>query len=357
MEPERQQQLLNTEATAARLRHVCAELQLSPEGFKRAFELAGYTRQSTDWQRFLNRVLLVLGAALIVIGTAAFFAYNWSEMHRFDKFATLQGLLVAAVTLTWWHGADSLIVKAGLLAAAFSVGVLLAVYGQAYQTGADPYSLFLGWMMLILLWAIAGRQAELWLFVAILANLTLVLYWIQVLHPPERWTQDLSRTFGPGAWLLYALSDFLLAQLVFGLNAVFLIVWEGLARRPVRWLTGRGAPRLLGLFAQMAIGTATLRVIFFGIHDVGTPLVYASPVLFVAFTLLALWYYQRRYRDLLILAMCASGIIVMTTSLLARGLHFSTAGKLFLLGLFVVAQTGAAAMWLHKVFNSWRATT
>ncbi len=40
--------------------------------------------------------------------------------------------------------------------------ILLAVYGQTYQTGADPYELFFGWAILIIGWVAISRFAPLW---------------------------------------------------------------------------------------------------------------------------------------------------------------------------------------------------
>ena len=46
-----------------------------------------------------------------------------------------------------------------LIAASVLVGVLLAVIGQVYHTGADAYSLFAAWTLLILPWTLASRSA------------------------------------------------------------------------------------------------------------------------------------------------------------------------------------------------------
>jgi uncharacterized membrane protein len=46
------------------------------------------------------------------------------------------------------------------------VGVLQAVFGQIYETGADSYVLFLIWALLIIGWVAIGGYAPLWLLLA-----------------------------------------------------------------------------------------------------------------------------------------------------------------------------------------------
>ena len=48
-----------------------------------------------------------------------------------------------------------------LIAGSVLTGVLLAVIGQAYQTGADVFELFVAWAVLILPWVFVSRSAAL----------------------------------------------------------------------------------------------------------------------------------------------------------------------------------------------------
>jgi len=50
-----------------------------------------------------------------------------------------------------------------MVAACVMIGVVLAVFGQAYQTGADTYGLFTGWAALMLVWVVAQCFAPLWI--------------------------------------------------------------------------------------------------------------------------------------------------------------------------------------------------
>ena len=348
-----EQDTLTTPATASRLRAIAAALRLDEGAFYRALALAGQYPDKAAWARAVERALLISGAALIIAGVASFFAYNWAGLHKFAKFGLIQFGMIAAVFVAWRKGPDSPSGKAALFAAAFLTGILLAVYGQVYQTGADPYGLFLGWALLILGWALIGRQPGIWLLMVVLANLTLILYWTQVLNPPANWTGELARAFGPAFWLSYMVSDFRLAQWVFALNAVALVAWEFLSARRVSWMVGRWVPRVLAVFALTVIVISTVIIIFsshYGIHN-STP--WLNPLLFFAFIGVALWFYQRRRHDLFVLAACMMSIIVVVTSVVARGMP-KDVGSLLFLSLLVVGQTAAAATWLRHVAASWR---
>ncbi|MGZ6299339.1 MAG: hypothetical protein ACXWMN_02450, partial [Candidatus Limnocylindria bacterium] len=49
-------------------------------------------------------------------------------------------------------------------------------YGQHYQTGADPFELFLAWMVLVMPWAVAARSWLSWGVVIALADTTAGLF-------------------------------------------------------------------------------------------------------------------------------------------------------------------------------------
>lgn len=65
----------------------------------------------------------------------------------------------------------------------FLVGVFMAVFGQAYQTGADSYTLFLTWAIMILPWTIVARYLPLWVMWILVSNLALVTWWDLGIYP------------------------------------------------------------------------------------------------------------------------------------------------------------------------------
>jgi uncharacterized membrane protein len=129
-----------------------------------------------DWRSFIDRLLLWCGTLLIAVGVIFFFAFNWQEMGRFAKFGLAEVPIVVSVAVCWKLGLDRLSGKAALLAATILIGALLALVGQTYQTGADPWQLFAVWALMVLPWVVIGRFGALLLFWVSLVNVALFLY-------------------------------------------------------------------------------------------------------------------------------------------------------------------------------------
>jgi uncharacterized membrane protein len=336
-----------TPATHGSVHELAVALALDDVAYRRAVDLAGLVPDRRDWQRFLDRFLIAVGALLIVAGIAAFFAWNWADLHHMAKFALIQGGIAAAVLIAWRLKLDSIGGGASLFAAAFLVGVLFAVFGQVYQTGADPYGLFLVWAVLILPWAIIGRQPGLWLLFQLLLNLTLILYWIQVLHPPDGWWQ-VSQLLGPLVWLATTVMDSRLASCLFALNASAVVTWELAANRGIAWLQGRTYPRVLALIALYTVLGPTVILIFGAANDHRVSIGVVSPLLFAAAVLLTLWYYQYRKLDLFMLTAALFGSIFVVMSLAIRFEILAFGGALFL-ALLLIGQVAGAAVWLRSI--------
>lgn len=334
-------------ATRANVDALAARLELDETALHRVRRFAGLMPDRDDWLRYLDRFLIAAGTLLIVAGITAFFAWNWAELHRLIKFALIQGGLAGAVLLAWRLGIDTAGGRASLLAAAFLAGVLLAVFGQVYQTGADPHGLFLAWALLILPWALVGRQAGLWLLWLALLNLVLILYWIQVLHPPFGGWQ-VAQLLGPLVWLSAMVMDWRLASWLFALNATAIVVWELSSGRGISWLQGRWFPRLTALVALYTVTAPTLLLILAAGMDSRVETAGISPLLFGGALAACLWYYQYRKPDLFMLTAVVFGAILVVMAFAIRHL-FDGVGSLLVLALLLIAQVAAAAWWLRYV--------
>jgi uncharacterized membrane protein len=154
---------------------------LQPSALSRALELAVATPDETAWHRFLSRALALLGAGLILAGTACMVAYNWTRVGRFGKFGVVE-LAIVVAAIAGWRMLPRLTGQIAIAVAAVLVGPLLVVYGQTYQTGADPYGLFLVWLGLILPWVIVAQFSPLWLFAIGLLDVSVMLYWSQAME-------------------------------------------------------------------------------------------------------------------------------------------------------------------------------
>ncbi|MTG98859.1 DUF2157 domain-containing protein [Myroides sp. BIT-d1] len=135
---------------------------------------------SNEWRTFIEYFLLTLGSGLLVSGIVFFFAYNWNDMPAFGKFAVVLGLLVVAVYCSVTNRMTESTRKVSLVIASVLVGVLFAVFGQVYQTGANAYDLFLVWTITIIPWTVVSKFSVQWLGLVVLVNTTFSLFFSQV---------------------------------------------------------------------------------------------------------------------------------------------------------------------------------
>lgn len=328
---------LTLEATSDRLRLLARKGFLSEAGLSQALKLAGYRPDIPAWEWFLNYALLLLGTAFVLSGVFFFFAYNWNDLPRLAKFGAIEAAIVAAAALAYYQGLQRLVGQVALLAAAMLVGVLLAVYGQSYQTGADAYQLFLTWAGLIFAWVVISAFGPLWFSWLVLLNLSLIFYWDQVVGQDE----------------------IIMFELLFLLDAVVLLAWEVGSSRGLAWLRSRWIPRLIAL----AVFVALLWPVFAFVDAIqndeveGVALILA-PILYVGFIGLAAWFYVTKIKDLLILTLGALSLIVVITYVLVQvmDLFNGDALEFLLLGILVIIQAGVAAVGLRWVANSWERT-
>jgi uncharacterized membrane protein len=305
-----------------------------------ALRMAGVTPSAPQWRAFLERLLTWLGAALIAAAAVYFVAANWEALGRYAKFALVEGALVAALACVWWRGLDGLPGRAALFAAAVLIGVLLALVGQVYQTGADTFELFAMWAAAIVVGVVAGRQPALWLLWLALVDIAVILYF---------------RTF-PGQAI--SLTSFLFAPrealwIVFALDTAALAVWEWLAMRADGWLAVRWAPRVIATASGALI---TLLVL----HDiVGFDRESAwSWLPYVGWIGAIYWVYRIRVHDLFMLSGMVLSIIVVVAFALGRPiLERGGAAGFLIVGLILIACAAAGSFWLRAVAAEDRSPT
>ncbi len=146
-------------------------------------EAAYRIRDHEFWSTWALRVLMALGSGHVLGAIIFFFAFNWADMPVFAKFAVLQGGIVITALGALIAGIDRPVGQSLLIAASVLTGVVLAVFGQIYQTGADAYQLFVSWGMLIIPWVLISRNAAHWLVWLIVVFIAIGLYCDQVLIP------------------------------------------------------------------------------------------------------------------------------------------------------------------------------
>ncbi len=292
----------------------------SPAAAARALELASGNPPAELWLRYLRRGLLVLGASLALAGVIFFFAYNWAALGRFEKLGLISAAIVAAA-VTGWQRSGSLVGNVALFAGSILVGALLAVYGQAYQTGADPFELFVAWMLLILPWTVAARTPAFFTLQLVLANVALSLFWVQVLDRSDRGALEL-------------------LLVLFGLNALALLAHEALARpdpTAPHWFTRLLATVCCGLLLGPTVGAA--------IGEAGGALGWLALLsLVVALAGVSLGFGRGPRKDLYVVAVFWASALVPLDAAITKSLFdgwVSGAGPFFLLGLLVMVEVGA----------------
>lgn len=319
---------LDLPATHKNLMQLAQEGLLDLRAFERSLKIIGHTPNASSWNRFLNLLLLVLGAGFTVSGIYFFFAYNWADMHRFVKLGIVEVLILLVVGTAFIRTLDSLVGKITLTAAGLFIGALLAVFGQVYQTGADSYRLFLAWVVLMAAWVFISRFTPMWFIWILLINTSLLLYWDQIVG---------------FSYAIYAL--------LFFINGFFVIAWEiGFARK-VDWLISRWTPRLLSLIVFYAATASVVTVIVERQRD---PILFTMAVLFIIVNSIVIYVYSQENLDMFMLTLSAVSLMVVLNTWAADSIDIGDFTPL-LIGVFIIAQTALVVTLLLKTSISWEA--
>lgn len=272
-----------------------------------------------------------LGSLLVLSGVIYFFAFNWASLHRFGKLGLIMAAIAASAVAAKRLG-EGLAGQFALLFAAVLVGPLLAVYGQAYQTGADPYELFLGWAVLILPWVALSRFGPLWLLLLVLVNVGLPLFWDQALA----WDGD----SGPAALgLTLAL-----------VNGFAWATQEHFAHRGVEWLQPRWLPRVLSVMTLAPL-LAVAEWMTVDPSDT-TPFHVASLLMLVLVAGLTYAFHRLVRSELFFLTLDALVAMVLVTTLAGRVVfhgdnEWDWIISFFFMGAFIIGEVGLTVWWLR----------
>ncbi|MCH9695149.1 MAG: DUF2157 domain-containing protein [Gammaproteobacteria bacterium] len=303
-----------------------------------ASQYLGAVRQCRDsdyWHRWAMRALLVLGAVHLLAGVIFFFAYNWDELSSFSKFGLLQSGLVLSFVAAIVLRLETVSGQGMLIASSVFTGVLLAVIGQVYQTGADAWELFAAWTVLTLPWALVSKSSAHWMFWIVICLTAVSLYGAQVmvalghLEPTE------------------------LAIVTGVLPIVFLACREAALRLGAEWLDDGWFRRGLVVFAMGSLFFPAIAFVFSNDSDLPGFVVFLLVTAALAYT------YMQVLPDFSILAIITAFVTVLGMAIGGRLIHetisFDGSGQLvvglFLLGGWCAAMTTGAVRflrYLHK---------
>lgn len=291
------------------------------------------------WQGFLVFLALVAGVSFASSGVVTWVAANWSYFSGLQKLLGIQLLFIIACMSAFLvylrtakktgqakAGAGS---QGALFLAAVITGALLALIGQVYQTGADPWTLFAIWGALMLPFLLAAPNAALALLWCAVINLAWQLYMNDFWGMLSRQHYDQALVFA-------------------GFNLLLLVVAEcNIARLGDRF---RLVPRFLGFFCLWPL---------LGIDDGGYGnakssvtdlLVWVVPTLvFVA----GFRFYSRRRVDYFMLANLVG---FLSAVVLVRSLSFFSFWRMPELALFMIASlvlltAGLGAVVINRLYR------
>lgn len=303
---------------------------VKPEKQQQALEISGQRSNSNQWIIFIKQTLLILAVVSLAVGVVFFFAFNWNEMNRHLKFAVLQLVLVVFFVMYLLKPSNPWVAQALLVSSVLVLGALLALFGQTYQTGADPWQLFATWALLISPLVILSRSEALWVFMAVLLNLALVLY-IEVHRSLFGW-------FFLNHHLTWAF---------LGLNGLLLLVLELISDPRLNALTyfrlsHQWASQVLGLMVLSSLTGIGLESIWG--NSGGLNMLFYGLLMAASFV-----YFRLIKKDLLLLTAWSFGLIVFILALIGRTIFESLdAGGLLLMALSLIGMTAVAISWLKK---------
>lgn len=281
------------------------------------------------WHQWMERLLLTLGTALILAAVMFFFAFNWDELGNWGKFAIIQGgilLSLIGAVIPW---RQKLINQTLMLAASFLVGVLLAIIGQTYQTGADAWSLFAIWSALIIPWVLLSKFTPHWALWLVVTNLALGLYMQQTMALPKEMA-----TLIPLAHA--ALNGAMLALLLY-------------ARKHFAWANGIWTQRILAI--ALIINLCALAIASLISFNSWSPLALLITAALIGVQALLFYLSRDRWRDFIIhacliiaLAIEGEGIIF---KLIFTSKNWGT-GSFFLASLVTLVMFTSLVTYLYK---------
>ena len=292
---------------------------------------------SMIWKQFDRFVLGYAGAFFLLAGVICFFAYNWHMLPPFAKFGLIAAAMLISAAFPLFRCASPTGGKLGLLSCGIFGGILMAVYGQVYQTGADSWTLFRSWAIFLIPLALAGRQTGLWFLLWLVSSLSGILYCREYAALHDSTIRD--------NLLFYQC----LAQ------AAWLISWETAAH----FLSGPRFAFLAPRWLPRTIGVCLLSFLtcFLTIHigNIWRPPYIYHICLYLALTGGIIFYYRKQRTDLF---MTAAGLFSLSVLLLAWLAHIlwhkNESLLFFCLAACLIVYAALSGKYLVACHKKWR---
>ena len=282
-----------------------------------------------SWYKFLQILFISLGVSFLVAGLIFFFAYNWDELNKFVKLGLIQFLIILTIGLAYFLKISENLKNIVLTGAALLVGVLFAVFGQIYQTGANAYDFFLIWTICISVWVIVSNFYPLWLIFMILINATFILYTKQVSND---WNES---TF---FFILYCINGFVLIMNILS-NYYFKQI------KAPNWYTN--------ILAIATVTFASASIIIM----IDNPYFYERLINIIILMVCLLSFvtgilYGYRTKNIFYLAIIPLAIVIIISSILV--MNTNEGGMFLLTSLFITACIAVITMILLNLQKRWK---
>ncbi len=295
----------------------------SEKNIDHALKTSSYNKVS-DWKKFLNFFLLSLGIVFTVSGIVFFFAYNWNDLHKYTKLGIIQAIIVLTTAIFLISKSNDNLKNILLTTSAIIVGVLFAVFGQIYQTGANAYDFFLTWTLAISLWVFVSNFAPLWLLFITLVNTVVFFFAEQV---AQNW------------------SDIFVLEMFFLVNFSFLIISLGIQKFSQNIKIPLWFSNVLSLVAVISLTIALINGIFDNYKDEFYPLLFVAIIVYIIGV-----FYSLKVKQSFYISIISFSIIVLFSSFMLKITDGDEYVFLFL-SLFIVVSITAVIkllMYLHK---------
>lgn len=321
-----------------------------PKALVTAQESQANIATANQWSALISLLLNWLGGLLLGSGIVFFVAANWQTMGAFARFALVEFLLLCSITAYVivrrrairagdHHGFGFTSANAILLISALIIGSLLALVGQTYQTGADPWQLFAIWSLFILPLAFVSGNELLWLLLAGLVNLALVLYF---------------QTFPGSMELLFGSST--MVAVLFALNLCLHLACCLLNGRFFTTDLVLKARFNLPLFQQLTILAALAAITMLSIEALFDEATGLWLIVYTALICLGYLLYNYKLKDIFPLAIGGYSLVTVVNCLFIRVAVESSdlVSMFFLVGFSIIGSTTGITLWLkqrHKAFS------
>jgi len=321
------------------LQHLIKNNRISQDNIERSVELAGMTFQRDNFFIFLRLVLLWVGALSLIIALMMFMALNWDELGKFTKFLMVELSMLLSVVIYYFSDKYQQLQKILLMVASISLGIFLALIGQTYQTGADPWQLFAFWALLMTPWAVIAKSSSLWILWIILINLASILYY-------QKFDLSLGAFFEMHTHLL---------ELLFVINATLWMVWHYLGNRYTHFKVGL----CIRLLAFITLGTITTLAMY-AIYEEFT-LGMLHFILYVVTLVVMYYFYRIRHIDIYMMSLFTLSLFFFVLSIVFRFITFDSFDNIVMIVLFLLAVIGGLTTvivsWIKKLKKEQHANT